>query len=157
MGEEEQIFFINEAWEGTKIGEEIYVNMRPRPIQYNRISNPSRCHFGIIGSIYNLNEDKPFSLVDMMKPYAYLYSVVHDRLNKSISTHWGAIMELDLAQIPKGWDVDKWMYYAKINKIAVKDSFKEGNVGAATGKLAGGFANNSRGMLTASDGDYIQQ
>ena len=31
-GEEEQIFYINEAWEGTKIGTDIYVNMRPRPI-----------------------------------------------------------------------------------------------------------------------------
>ena len=156
-GEEEWIFYINEAWEGTKIGTDIYVNMRPRPVQYNRLSNPSRCHFGIIGSVYNLNDSKPFSLVDMMKPYNYLYDVVHDRLNKSIATHWGSIMELDLASVPKGWDVDKWMYYAKINKIAVKDSFKEGNVGAATGKIAGSFAANSRGMLTTSDGNYIQQ
>jgi hypothetical protein len=29
LGEEEQIFYINEAWEGTKNGEDIYVNMRP--------------------------------------------------------------------------------------------------------------------------------
>ena len=29
LGEEEQIFYINEAWEGTKIGDSIYVNMRP--------------------------------------------------------------------------------------------------------------------------------
>ncbi len=156
-GEEEQIFFINEAWEGTKIGTDIYVNMRPRPVQYNRLSNPSRCHFGIVGSVYNLNDSKPFSLVDMMKPYNYYYNAVHDRLNKAIASHWGSIMELDLASVPKGWDVDKWMYYAKINKIAVKDSFKEGNIGPAMGKLAGSFAANSRGMLTASDGNYIQQ
>ena len=59
-GEEEQVFWINEAWEGTKIGADIYVNMRPRPVQYNRLSNPSRCHFGIIGSIYNINSNEPF-------------------------------------------------------------------------------------------------
>ena len=157
LGEEEQIFYINEAWEGVKIGEEIYVNMRPRPIQYNRLSNPSRCHFGIVGSIYNLNDSKPFSLVDMMKPYSYLYDVIHDRLNKAIASNWGSIMELDLASVPKGWDVDKWMYYARVNKIAVKDSFKEGNFGVAQGKLAGAFAANSRGMLQTNDGNYIQQ
>ena len=157
MGEEEEIFYINEAWEGTKIGDDIYINMRPRPIQYNRLSNPSRCHFGIIGSIYNLNDDKPLSLVDMMKPYSYFYDVIHDRLNKSIASNWGSIMELDLAQVPKGWEIDKWVYYAKVNKLAIKDSFKEGNSGAATGKLAANFANNSRGMLTTSDGNYIQQ
>lgn len=55
LGEEEEIYYINEAWEGTKIGQEIYVNMRPRVIQYNRLTNPSRCHFGIVGSIYNPN------------------------------------------------------------------------------------------------------
>lgn len=157
LGEEEQIFYINEAWEGVKIGEEIYINMRPRPIQYNRLSNPSRCHFGIVGSIYNLNDSKPFSLVDMMKPYSYLYDVIHDRLNKAIASNWGSIMELDFASIPKGWDVEKWMYYARVNKIAVKDSFKEGNIGVAQGKLAGAFAANSRGMLQTNDGDYIQQ
>ena len=31
-GEEEKILWINEAWEGVKIGSDIYVNMRPRPI-----------------------------------------------------------------------------------------------------------------------------
>lgn len=156
-GEEEQIFFINEAWEGIKIGKEIYVNMRPRVVQYNRLSNPSRCHFGIIGSIYNLNETKPYSLVDMMKPYNYLYNAIHDRLNKSIAANWGKILELDLATVPKGWEIDKWMYYAKVNSIAVKDSFKEGNVGAATGKMAGQFAQNSRGVIDAETGNHIQQ
>ena len=39
-GEEEKILWVNEAWEGVKIGSDIYVNMRPRPIQYNRLSNP---------------------------------------------------------------------------------------------------------------------
>jgi hypothetical protein len=32
MGEEEQTFWVNEAWEGTKIGEDIYVNIRPRVV-----------------------------------------------------------------------------------------------------------------------------
>ena len=156
-GEEEQIFFINEAWEGTKIGQEIYVNMRPRPIQYNRLSNPSRCHFGIVGSIYNLNDSKPFSLFDMMKPYNYLYDAIHDRLNKAIASNWGKIITVDLAKVPKGWDMEKWLHYAKINKIAVIDSFKEGNIGAATGKLAGGLNNASSGVIDAETGNYIQQ
>lgn len=155
-GEEEQIFYINEAWEGTKIGEDIYVNMRPRPIQYNRLSNPSRCHFGIIGSIYNLNDNRPFSLVDMMKQYNYLYDIIHDRLNKMMAKNWGKIIQMDLAKIPKGWDVEKWMYYAKVNGIAVVDSFNEGNIGAATGKLAGALNNASTGVIDAEFGNSIQ-
>ena len=157
LGEEEQIFYINEAWEGTKIGKDIYVNMRPRPVQYNSMSNPSRCHFGIVGSIYNVNNSAPLSFVDMMKQYNYLYDVIHDRLNKLLARNWGKIIQVDFAKVPKGWDFNKWMYYAKTNGIAVVDSFKEGNVGAATGKLAGGLNNASSGVIDAELGNSIQQ
>lgn len=155
-GEEETIMYINEAWEGTKIGDKVYVNMKPRTIQYNRLSNPSRCHFGIIGSIYNLNDNRPFSLVDMMKKYNYLYDAIHDRLNKFMAKNWGKILRLDLAKIPKGWNVEKWMYYAKANGLAVEDSFREGNIGAATGKLAGAMNNASSGIIDAEFGNSIQ-
>ena len=159
-GEEAQAFWINEAWEGTLIGDQkngIYVNMRPRLVQYNRLSNPSRCHFGIVGSIYNLNDNRPFSLVDMMKPYNYLYDAIHDRLNKALANNWGDILEMDLSKIPKGWDIGKWMYYARVNHIAVIDSFKEGTIGASTGKLAGALNNASKGVISTNIGNYIQQ
>ena len=156
-GEEEECFWINEAWEGTKIGKDIYVNMRPRPVQYNRLSNPSRCHFGIVGSIYSMNGRSPFSMVDMMKPYNYLYDVIHDRLNRLLAENLGKIIRLDLAKVPKGWKIDKWMYYIKVHHIMVEDSFREGNMGAATGKLAGGLNNNSSGALDVELGNTIQQ
>ena len=114
-GEEEQIFWVNEAWEGTKIGADIYVNMRPRPVQYNSMSNPSRCHFGIVGSIYSTNGYEPFSMVDIMKPYAYLYDIINDRLNKTLAKNVGKVIRLDFAKVPKGWDADKWLYYINVN------------------------------------------
>lgn len=160
LGEEAQKFWINEAWEGTMIGDSkdgIFVNMGPRLVQYNRLSNPSRCHFGIIGTIYNINDTRPFSLVDMMKPYNYLYDIIHDRLNKAIATNWGPILELDLSKVPKGWDIHKWLYYAKVNHLAVIDSFNEGLTGMATGKLAGAMNNAGKGMINADIGNYIQQ
>ena len=156
-GEEETIFWVNEAWEGTKIGKDIYIGMRPRAVQYNRLSNPSRCHFGIVGSIYNMNDDKPFSLVDMMKPYNYLYDAIHDRLNKHLAKNWGKIVQLDLAKVPKGWDIEKWLYFAKTNNLAIVDSFKEGNSGLAKGHLAGSLNNASSGVIDAEMGNIIQQ
>lgn len=156
LGEEEEVFYINQAWEGTKIGKDIYVNMRPRPIQYNRMSCPSRCHFGIVGTIYNLNDDKPYSMVDMMKPYNYYYDVIHDRLNKLISRNLGKLVPLDLAKVPKGWDVEKWIYFARVNGLIVVDSFKEGNYGAAAGKVAGAL-NNNMSVVDAELGNSIQQ
>ena len=49
------------------------------------------------------------------------------------------------------------MYYARTNSIAVIDSFKEGNIGAATGKIAGALNNASSGVLDAELGNSIQQ
>ena len=157
LGEKEEAFWINEAWEGTKIGEKVYVNIRPRPIQYNRLSNPSRCHFGIIGSLYSINDNEPYSMVDMMKPYNYLYDVVHDRLNRLIAKNYGKLHKLDLSLIPDGWEVSKWLYFARKDKLAVVDSFNEGKVGAATGKLAGGLNNASNGVIDLDEGNTIQQ
>ena len=156
-GEEEQSFWVNEAWEGTKIGQDIYVNIRPRVIQYNRLDNPSRCHFGIIGSIYNMNDDKPFSMVDMMKPFSYLYDIIHDRLNKMMARNWGKLARLDLARKPKSWKMEKWLYYAKSMGLFVEDSFNEGTIGSATGKLAGAMNNNTQGVIDADFGNNIQQ
>ena len=155
-GETAETMWINEAWEGTKIGENIYVGMRPCLVQHNSLSNPSRCHFGIIGTIYNVNESMPYSLVDMMKPYNYLYDAIHAKLVDMIATNWGKILEMDLALKPKNWEVEKWMYFARANKVLIKDSFNEGSKGAATGKLAGGLNNASKGYIDADWGNSIQ-
>lgn len=170
-GEEAEILWINEAWEGTMIGghvrtrdgkevEEsrgILVNVRPRPVQYWRMDNPSKCSLGFVGTIYNLNDDKPFSMVDMMKPYNYLYDVIHYRLMDAIASMWGSMADVDLATIPEDWDVTQWMYFARKNHLSVRDSFREGNKGAATGKLAASLNNNSQRIVTDMTGDYIQQ
>lgn len=156
MGEEEEIYYINEAWEGTKIGEDIYVNMRPRPVQYNTMSNPSRCHFGIVGTIYNLNQSKPYSLVDMMKEDNYMYDIIRDRLNRLMARNVGKAIRLDLAKVPQGWKMDKWLYYFKTNGLYIENSFNEGNQGAATGKLAGAMNNANNGSVDFELGNSIQ-
>ena len=155
-GEVATPIWINEMWQGTKIGDDIYVGIHPCIIQHNSISNPSRCHSGIVGTIYNINESRPYSLVDMMKPYNYLYDAVHAKLVDLIATNWGKILELDLALKPKEWSVEKWIYFARKNKTLIKDSFNEGNKGAAMGKLAGGLNNASKGYIDADWGQSIQ-
>lgn len=156
MGEESTDLWVNEWWEGVKIGKEIYLNMIPCKVQYNKMNNPSYCHPGIIGQIYNTNQGKAVSLVDRAKNYQYMYDAVWDRLNKAIATNYGKIANIDLAGIPDGWEIEKWMHFAIVNKIAFRDSFKEGNQGASTGKLAGGM-NVQNSSIDMETGNYIQQ
>ena len=157
LGEEVTLMWVNEWWEGIKVGKDIYLNIKPRRVQYNKIYNPSICTPGIIGQIYNTNQSKAVSLVDRCKNYQYMYDVIWDRLNKAISTNYGKIMELDIAKIPENWEMEKWLHFAIVNKIAVIDSFKEGNQGAATGKLAGSMNTQGGRTIDMETGSYIQQ
>ena len=50
-----------------------------------------------------------------------------------------------------------WLHYLVTHGIAVEDSFKEGDYGASTGKLAGGLNNASSGVIDASLGNEITQ
>lgn len=155
-GEEAEPLWVKQAWQGTRIGNDIYVDIRPCPVQFNTLDNPSRCHFGIVGTIYNINESKPYSLVDMMKPYNYLYDAIHAKLVDLIATNWGKLLEMDLAQKPKGWEVEKWMFFARANKVLIKDSFREAEKGAMAGKPVGALNNASKGYIDADWGNSIQ-
>ena len=157
-GESAKEMYISEAWHGVMIGageEAIYVDLGPCPIQYNRMSNPSLCHFGIIGTIGNFNDNKPYSMVDMMKPLQYMYDVVADRLNKLLARNMGKILQLNISQVPAGWDLDKWLYYVKTNGLAVIDPMREGNLGIAKGKMAGMFP--TAPVIDTELGNSIQQ
>lgn len=121
------------------------------------MGNPSQCSFGIVGQIYSFDGMKPYSLVDMMKPYNYFYDVIKDRLNKAIASDWGSMLVLDFANKPKSWDVEQWMYYAKVNHIMVKDSFNEASKGQHIGVMAGSMNNNTQQLISSNTGNYIQQ
>ena len=162
-GEEETILWISEWWEGTKIGGDIgegsdtaiYVKMRPRPIQFRSMENPSKCHPGIVGTVYNTNDNVGVSLMDRMKPYQYLYNVLAYNTELSIAKNYGKIMRIDMASIPEHWKVDKWLSFAQGMNIAFYDSFKEGNKGASQGKIAGTMNQNSP-VIDLEMGNTIQ-
>jgi hypothetical protein len=157
LGEESTDFWVSEGWEGVKLGKDIYLKMRPLQVQYVKANNPSRGHLGVIGQIYNTNQGKAISLVDRAKNFQYMYDAMFDRLNKAIASNYGRIMRLDLAQVPANWEIEKWMHFAVVNKIAVVDSFKEGQHGMSTGKLAGNMQNQGQSVIDMETGAYIQQ
>lgn len=131
-------FWITEAWEGLRIGQEIYVEANPKPNQRRRMDNPYHCKLGYVGLIYNATNSQSVSLMDRLKPFQYLYNIISYRLELAFASDQGRVFLMDLAQIPRseGMDIDRWMYYLKAMKIAFINSFEEGRKGVATGKIA---------------------
>jgi len=150
LGEKVKWVWISEWYEGTRIADDIYVKMMPRPIQFRRMDNISASSSGYVGTIY------PQSLLEMVKPYQYFYVLVMEELKKAIRKFKAPQIEIDLAKIPDNWTLENWMYYAEEMGYLVVDSFKEGDKGLATGKLAGQY--NTTGKVYNPDmGNYIQQ
>lgn len=149
-------FWIPEAWEGTKIGKDIFVNIRPKPNQRKRLDNPYYCKLGYTGLIYNATNSVSVSLIDRMKPYQYLYNVLMYRLELAFASDMGKVLLMDIAQIPtsEGWNVEQWMYYLKAMKIAFINSHEVGKSGPTQGQRSN-F--NQFQSLDLTMGNYIQQ
>lgn len=156
-GEEVKLRLINEAWHGTMIGagdNAIFVDCGPCEIQYNRLNNPSKCHFGIIGQIFNVNEAQPYSIVDKIKPYSYLYDAIMDKFVKTVQNNMGKLVQLNESMMPEKWKFEDWIYYAKAAGIILVNPMKEGNKGAAKNKLAGAFQVSN--VIDAELGNSLQ-
>ena len=155
-GESIEWMWINEYWEGLKLGENIYLNIRPKNQQFRRMDNLSVCKSGYVGTIYNANNSQSVSLMDRLVPWIYMYITLWYRLELAIAANQGKIALIDLSLIPDGWEVEKWMYYAQSMKFGFVDSFNEGKKGQSTGKLAGNISTQNK-VMDMETGNYIQQ
>ena len=157
-GESIEWAWINEVWEGTKIGTDIYTRIKPKTVQYRSMDNPAKCKLGYVGAIYNNRNSVATSLVDLVKHHQYLYNIIMYRMELEIAKAKGKKMVMDVAQIPRsqGISLDKWMYYFDTTGVAFINSFEEGK-----GKFAG--QTSAFNQFTAVDmslsqsvGQYIQ-
>jgi len=148
-------FWINEYWEGTRIKNNIYINMGPRKQQFRKMSNISECKSGFVGTIYNANNATSVSLMDRLVPWIYLYITVWYRTELLMAANQGKIALIDTSLIPDGWEPEKWMYYASIMKFGFVNSFNEGQKGQSKGKLAGNISTQNK-ALDLETGNSIQ-
>jgi hypothetical protein len=123
--------YINEVWEGTKIGDDIYVNIRPLSNQFRDMNNPGECKLPYIGHVYNAVNAVSTSLVDLIKPHQYTYMIIWWRLEQELAKAKGKKYAMDYAKLPKsmGMDMDEWMYHFDNTGIVWYNSMEEGRKG----------------------------
>ena len=158
MGYEVEWTWIPEVWQGTKIADQIYVDIKPLPNQSRSMDNPREVKLPYVGTIYNATNSVQTSLVDLLKPHQYLYNTIWYRLETEVAKAKGKKMVMDIAQIPKsqGWDLDKWMYMFDNVGIAMINSHEEGTEGSSTGKPSSFNQFNAIDMtLSQSIGQYL--
>ena len=123
--------WVPEIWEGSKIGNEIYVNMRPKPNQHRDIDDMTTCKLGFYGLSYNNLNAESVSMIDRIKPYQYLYNIMMYRLELDIASDKGKKFLADINQVPSsmGLDMNKWLYYFDAMGIAWVNPQEEGKRG----------------------------
>ena len=156
-GEEvEKYIWVTDWWEGTRIGENIFVKMRPFPVKAYGINNPTGTLCPYVGGDYTQEGEPTTSLMGRMKPYSYYYDFMMFKQWETLSKHKGVVGYLDLAMIPEGWEIEDALYFAdKMGWLPI-DSFKEARKGAATGTIAGNM-NANRSPMNFDMGNYLQQ
>jgi len=116
-------FYDTEIWEGTMIGNNMFINVHPK---FNQTKN-----LPYIGYIYNNINSVATSMVDLVKGYQYTYIIIWWRLEQELAKAQGKKFVMDIAQLPqsKGWDVDQWMYYFTNLGVIWINSKEEGRKG----------------------------
>jgi hypothetical protein len=131
--------WVNEAYEGTLIGglgqSGIYVKMRPIPVQRNEMNNFSSCKLPYNGRFFSDTHAEAISVLEIGLPYAIMYMVTNFAIERTIAKNKGKIQFFDINAIPrkKGWDEEKFFYYADAmgwalidrNQIGVDKSYNQ--------------------------------
>jgi len=149
--------WLNEWWQGYCIGgpsNGMYLKLERLPRLGMTVNNPGRCLSPYVGTIYTMGE-KAYALVDRIRPYKYLYNITMTRAELASARNKGVLAEMDLARIPDGWEPDIWMMYAELNGWFVTNSFKEGNEGAALGKLLSNLNNRAPSTMNLDASQVI--
>ncbi len=128
--------WIPEIWEGTKIGDDMFVNVRPMPNSNFDIDDPYNCPLPYVGRVLNGTNSVQTSMVDLIKSHQYLHIGLWYKLEQEIVKSKGKVTVFDVAMLPKsqGFNMEKWMYLFENANIALVNSHEEGKTGANTGK-----------------------
>ena len=135
LGESVEWFWINEVWEGYRIGAGVgsatpgfYLGIKPLEGQRNVKNNASICKLPYNGKRFSDTHSQNVSIVEMGLPYETLHRILHFQLEKTIAKSKGKILSMDWNAIPKkyGWDEEKWLYWADAMGVAFLDRNQPG-------------------------------
>lgn len=107
---------VEEAWipevlTGTRIGDDIFVQMQPKELQFRNIDNPYKVKLGYHGVAYSNMNAPNISLMDRMKPFQYLYLIAMHKLKELIAKDKGRLFHFDITMVDPKIGIEKTMYY----------------------------------------------
>lgn len=103
--------WINEWWKGFKIGTDIYVGIEPVPFLSTSLENISKQQPPIVMQVYNTNTSKAQSLMDIIKPYDYLYNIFSFKRELLINLLQPDLVTFPTTMIPDNMNIEEYISY----------------------------------------------
>jgi len=121
--------YVDDIWEGTKIGGVVLVNCRRRPNQVRSVDDYGSTPLSYVGVIRNNSTGRPQSLVDLLHNVQMLYNITMYHIELAMARSGGKAVVYDVSQLPTniGMDIQDVMYHLKNDGIIPINSKDEGN------------------------------
>jgi len=125
-GESVEWMWVNEVWEGWRIGDDKYIGIQPITCQRNEMNNFSACKLPINGRKFSDTQTSNISIALLGMPYQILYIILMYRLELTIAKSKGKIVLLDKNVLPDAEDggEEHFFYYAEALGYALVDPKK---------------------------------
>mgnify|MGYP003108938381 CR=1 FL=1 len=121
--------YIDDIWEGTKIGGKILVQCRRKFNQSRSVDDAGKAKLSYVGCVKGNSAGHSQSMVALMKDVQMLYNIVMYHIELTMARAGGKAVVYDVSQMPAniGMDMQSVMYHIKNDGIIPINSRDEGN------------------------------
>lgn len=128
-GETIEWAWVNEAWHGWRVNDNMYLGIEPIPIQRNEMNNFSSCKLPVNGRRFSDTESINVSVLSLGIPYQIMYIIMNYRIELTIARSKGKIAILDKNAISSDGEEhgdEKSFYYAEALGYLLIDRNQDG-------------------------------
>ena len=121
--------YVDDVWEGTKIGGKILVNCRRKYNQTRSVDDAGKTKLSYVGCLKNNTAGHSHSMVYLMKDIQMLYNITMYHIELTMARAGGKAVVYDVSQMPAnlGMDMQTVLYHIKNDGIIPINSRDEGN------------------------------
>lgn len=116
------------VWEGTRIGNNMYVNMREKPNIIGSLDRPFDTTLSYTGMLFNTIDNVRISLQESLVNISRLYNMVMFQMNRELAKSKGKTIAYDLAYLPKGKTLKDVLHAMTNDGIYFYNSAEDGNI-----------------------------
>ena len=142
-------------WEATRLGADMYINMREKPNIIGSIDNPFNTMYSYTGLLMNTLDGIRISIQESLENVSRLYNIVMFQLNRELAKAKGKVVTYDLSYLPKNKTLKDVMHNLTNDGIYLYDSSVDGSMSGTSVEIQGaikeidlGISSNTQTLLT---------